>query len=254
MIEGTIGSDGAGRGARSTSFADSIDEALRPQPMLHGFAAAPRNVVTRPVSLPPWFIDRCRRAYLSVDFGTGPRALGVTSPQLGEGRTSVAIGIALAMASDTQEPTLLLECDLERAAFGRYLQIPDGGGLSDWLDGAGPLRVVRMPFLPNLAVMPSGAARTDAPRLLYQLTSAPFMEDLSRRFSNIVLDLPPMLDLAYSSLAVKLVNRLLLVVRYGQTPTEDLERALFLLGRERVAGLVVNGTTYRSPEWLRRLF
>jgi len=244
----------AERGNRLQTFGDSIEEALRPVPIAPGFAATPRNFITRSVMLPPWFIDRCRRAYLTTDFGTGPRALGVTSAQHGEGKTSVAIGIALAMAADTQEPTLLVECDLERGAFSRYLQLDGSGGLSDWLDGTGPLRVARMPFLPNLAVLPAGAPHTDAPRLLYQLTGAAFMNDLTSRFQNVVLDLPPMLDLAYSSLALKLVNRLLLVARYGVTHTEDLERALFLLGHDRVAGIVLNGTQYRTPSWLRRLF
>lgn len=241
--------------SRPQTMAESIREALRPRPVAPGFAAPPRDTITKPVTIPPWFIDCCRRAYLSVDYGQGPRTLGLTSAQHGEGKTSVAIGMALAMAADTQEPTLLLECDLERPSFSRYFDIPQtGGGLSEWLDGVGPLRVVRMPFLPNLTVVPSGPPHGDAARLLYQLTGTPFMDELTGMFQNIVLDLPPMLDLAYSSLASKLVPKLLLVARYGITQTENLERAMFLLGADRVCGIVLNGTDYRTPKWLRRLF
>lgn len=239
--------------SRPRPLAETLEEALRPQPVPPGFAAVPRSFINRPVALPPWFIDRCRRAYLSIDFGTGPRSVGVTSAQLGEGKTSIAIGMALAMAADTQEPTLLVECDLEQASFSRYFHLEGAGGLSDWLQGSGPIRLARMPFLPNLAVMPAGSPQSDAPRLLYQLSTSAFMEELTSHFQNVVLDLPPILDLAYSSLAVKLVNRLLLVARYGQTTNENLERVLFLLGQERVCGVVLNGTSYRTPEWLRRL-
>ena len=96
-------------------------------------------------------------------------------------------------------------------------------------------------------------AHPDPARLLYQITETNVIAELKSRFRNIVLDLPPMLDIAYSSLASRLAERILVVARYGETPTEDLERLIFLLGRERISGLVLNGTDFRTPGWLRRL-
>jgi Mrp family chromosome partitioning ATPase len=63
-----------------------------------------------------------------------------------------------------------------------------------------------------------------------------------------------MLNLAYSSLATKLADRIVLVARYGVTPIDDIEQSVFLLGRERLVGVVLNGTDYKTPEWLRRAF
>ncbi len=233
-------------------LAMSIDEAMRPQRMVAGYVARPANLA-KPVELPPWFIDRCRRAYLSIPFDEPCRVVGVTSALHGEGKTSVAMGIAMAIAGDTQESTLLMECDLERPSFHRYFNVPADGGLSEWLDGAPSLRVVRVPYLPNQIVIPSGAPHPDPARLLYQLTETGVISELKPLFRNVVLDLPPMLDIAYSSLASKLADRLLIVARYGVTLVEDLEKVMFLLGRERVKGIVLNATEYRTPAWLRRL-
>ena len=96
----------------TTEFSQSINDALTRRQTLPGFAD-PRLERINSIELPPWFIDRCRNAYLSVRFDPDSecRVLGVTSAAYGEGKTSVAIGIATAMALDTKKPTLLIECD-----------------------------------------------------------------------------------------------------------------------------------------------
>ena len=76
---------------------------------------------------------------------------------------------------------------------------------------------------------------------------------LTQRFRNIVLDLPSVLNVPYSSLAARLAERLVVVARHGVTNLDDLESVVFLLGRERVSGIVMNAADYRTPAWLRRL-
>ena len=230
----------------------SLDEALEPRRAAPGFAS--RKVeIAKPVVLPPWFIDRCRRAYLSVPFAGESRVLGVTSAFRGEGRSSVAIGIATAIAADTREQTLLLECDIEKPSFCDFFSLAHSRGLNDWLDGTAPLAMVRMPYLPHMLMLPAGSAHPDPARLLYQMSESNFIGELKERFRNIVVDLPSMLDTAYSSLATRLAEQLLVVVRYGMTQSADLEKLMFLLGRERVSGIVLNGTDFKTPGWLRRL-
>lgn len=230
----------------------SVDDALQPRRPAPGFATR-QGEVAKPLVLPPWFIDRCRRAYLSVPFQGESRVVGVTSAFRGEGRSSVAIGIATALAADTREQTLLLECDIEKPSFCDFFSLVSGRGLSDWLDGNAPLAMVRMPYLPHMLMLPAGSAHPDPARLLYQMNESNFIGELKSRFRNIVIDLPSMLDTAYSSLSARLPDQLLVVIRYGMTQSEDLEKLLFLLGRERISGIVLNGTSYNTPEWLRRL-
>jgi Mrp family chromosome partitioning ATPase len=234
-------------------LAETILRAVSPRQVTPGFALRGADTVS-PIAMPPWFIDRCRRAYLS---GTahqreGARLIGVTSALRGEGKTSLAIGIATAIAADTQRPTVLLECDLERPSFDRYFGFQTKSGLVDYLEGTANLRILKGGPLTNLFVVPSGAPQADPSRLFYQLSEGGLVEQLRQHFAAVVIDLPPMLSIAYSSLASQLSDSILLVARYGVTSIDDLEKAVFLLGRDRVRGIVLNGTEYRTPEVLRK--
>ena len=237
---------------QSKELTSVIEAALNPRPQLPGFAAVPREQA-RPASLPPWFIDRCRQAYLSVSFPGSSRVLGITSALHGEGKTTVALGIATAVAADTGEPTVLLECDLETSS-DQFFGVTNGPGLGDWLEGERtPLRILRMPPLANAFLIPAGGNRPDAARAFYRLSQSTVIEDLESNFPNVIVDLPPLMSIAYSSLAAKVTERILLVARYGITPLAALEKSVFLLGRERISGIVLNGYTSSTPRWLRKL-
>ena len=229
-----------------------VEAVLHPRQAAPGFAGPLRTEEARPVVLPPWFIDRCRQAYLSVSFPGPQRVLGITSALRGEGKTTVAYGIATAVAADTGEPTVILECDLETAS-DEFFGLRPGPGLGDWLEDGATLRILRLPPLGNLFLIPAGGSRHDAARVFYRLSQSTIVDDLKRDFSNIIIDLPPLLNIAYSSLAAKVTERILLVARYGTTPTAAVEEAVFLLGRDRTSGIVLNGYTPKTPGWLRRL-
>jgi Mrp family chromosome partitioning ATPase len=232
---------------------ETILRAVKPRSIAPGFAARNLDAVN-PIAMPPWFIDRCRRAYLSgtSHLSEGSRVIGVTSSLRGEGKTSIAIGIATAIAADTQRPTLLLECDLERPSLHRYFGFETKSGLVDYLEGTADLRILKSGPLANLFVIPSGVAQADPSRLFYQLIEGGLVAQLRKHFAAVIIDLPPMLSIAYSSLASQLSESILLVARYGVTSIGDLEKAVFLLGRERVSGIVLNGTEYLTPEVLRK--
>jgi Mrp family chromosome partitioning ATPase len=239
----------------SARFFESINEAMAPRKKLPGFAD-PRLERVNSIQLPPWFIDRCRRAYMAVHFDitAEARVLGVTSAAYGEGKTSVAIGIATAMAVDTKKPTLLIECDFAAPSFHKFFGITEAGGLSEWLEGGSRLRIVRgAAVVPNLFVIPAGLPQTEPARFFYQLVDRNVFEGLRGVFGNVVVDLPPTLSISYSSLACALADRLLIVARSGVTLSDDLEALVSRIGKERVSGIVLNGTDFRTPRWLRML-
>ncbi len=196
-----------------------------------------------------------RQIYLGLSFPSGAetRVVGITSALRQEGRTSVAVGVATAMAADTLEPTLLLECDLEQPSFGNIFGFHSAPGLTEWLEGTAPLRLIRVVPLENEFVLPIGSSLVDPARIIYRLTQSSLMEQLRPRFRNVVIDLPPVVNLAYGALASKLADRVVLVVRHGVTPIEDLEKSIALLGKERLAGIVLNQEVLKTPAWIRRL-
>jgi Mrp family chromosome partitioning ATPase len=238
-----------------SQFSQSINDALTRRQTLPGFAD-PRLERISAIELPPWFIDRCRSAYLSVAFepATDCRVIGVTSAAYGEGKTSVAIGIATAMAVDTKKPTLLIECDFAAPSFYRFFGVTEAGGLSDWLGGGSRLRIVRgAAAVPNMFVIPSGSPQKEPARFFYQLVDRNVFEGLRGLFGNVVIDLPPVLHISYGSLACALADRLLIVARSKLTLTSDLETMVTRIGKDRVSGIVLTGAEDRVPSWLRNL-
>lgn len=234
-------------------LAKSIDIAINPRPAAPGFVAVPREK-TEPVRLAPSFIDRCRQAFLSIEFTGGSRVIGVSGVGIGDARAVVAIGIATAMAADTGDPTALVECDFDMPRLAQMFKITEGPGLVDWLEESDRLRVLPMSPLANAFVIPAGAARSDSGHLFYRLTQSQVTQGLRAQFRNVVMLLPPLRNITHSSVASSLCDNVLLVAQYGVTPIDELEQAIFLLGHERLSGVVIAGYAPHTPSWLRRLF
>ena len=240
------------KGRREQLRADitaSLEAALRPPQPIPGFA--PRRVERVEVApLPGWFVDRCRRLYMSIPGGGDKsRTIGITSTMAGEGKTSVALGLATALASDTREPTLLLECDLERSSLARLCGCAASPGLREWVENLSPLRIVRS-SVDNLFIIPAGTPPSDPARLIWELVESGLVSSLAAEFRNTVIDLPALVTSSSGGLAARLADQLLLVVRSGTTPVGEVERAVELIGRERFAGAVLNAHSPRP--WGRR--
>lgn len=209
----------------------------------------------RDLMLPPGLIEHCRQIYLSASPSGAAQVgvIGVTSAWRREGRTSVALGMAAALAADTPDQTVLVECDFEQIPLARIVGAPSTRGLADWLDGTTPLPLIQTASLDNVVVLCAGASFVNPTRAMHRLIQSGLVEQLQSRFRNVVLDLPPLLGVPYGTLAARLAERLVLVVRQGVTPIDDVERSIGLVGRERLAGLVLNAEVVKTPRWLRRL-
>ena len=215
----------------SADIAASLDAALKPPRPLPGFAPR-RPERVEPVRLPGWFIDRCRRLYMGIPGGGDRcRTIGITSTVIGEGKTSVALGLATALASDTREPTLLLECDLERSSLARVCGCAPSPGLREWVENLSPLRIVRS-SVDSMFIIPAGSPSPDPARLFWELAESGMVASLAAQFRNTVIDLPPLLDSSSGALAARLADHLVLVVRSGTTPVAQVERAVGLVGRK----------------------
>jgi Mrp family chromosome partitioning ATPase len=226
--------------------AAAIDQALRPEPPIPGFV--PRRIErAQPKTLPPEFLDACRRAYLAMP-ATG-KVTGVTSATRREGRSSVALGLATILAADTGEPTLLLDCDLEQTTFRATAGCPDAPGLAEWAQGLAQLRVVRASWPDNLYIIPSGASPAQPARVISMLREGKVMQQLERQFVSIVIDLPPILDVAYGPVAAQLADQTLIVVRRGDAHLEQVQKAVALLASARPAGMIINGHPGPRRSW-----
>ena len=176
-----------------------------------------------------------------AESGRALRAIIITSPATGDGKSLTAGNLALTMAQEFQQRVLLLDADLRRPSIHRLFGVPESPGLSDVLMGGATLEDALLEIPDHhLTVMPSGIVPTHPAELLGSAAMRRVLDTLRTRFDRIILDMPPVAPLADVSVASGLADGLVLIVRAGVTPKPAIERALAGLDMSKVLGLVLN--------------
>lgn len=166
--------------------------------------------------------------------------LVVTSPKLGDGKTTTSANLALTMAREFQHRVVLVEADLRRPTLAQRFGIDANRGLVDVLLGGMSLDEALVPVPGHqLTLLPGGAQASRSSELLASSMMRTMLDTLRRRFDRIVVDAPPV-ALADTHLLCRIADGVLVVVRAGVTPRPALERALVSIDRERIAGIVLN--------------
>ena len=175
-----------------------------------------------------------------------PFALVITSPSIGDGKTVTAVNLATAMALRSDEGTLLIDADLRRAGVHRMLQVSQGPGLADVLQGTCRLEdaIFEVEELPGLHVLPAGNPCGNPTELLDSARWRELAEGLRQRFAQIIIDCPPVQLVADYDLIAAVCSGAVLVVRPDHTDRTLALAAIEQL-RPKLAGVVVNATT----EW-----
>jgi capsular exopolysaccharide synthesis family protein len=173
--------------------------------------------------------------------GPEARRVLVTGPFGGEGTTTTAMNLALALA-EMGEDTLLVEGDSRRHVVAGLLRVESGEGLGNALaNPAIAAEAVKPTPISRLFILASRSARRESlpasaylPEVLDRV-----LQELSSRFDRIVVDGPPVLATADAGLLAGAVNATVLVVRARRTTADELNDALTAL---RAAGAHVVGT------------
>ena len=170
-------------------------------------------------------------------------ALMLTGPLPNEGKSLTAINLAIAISQKVGQTVLLVDGDLRNPSIHRYLDLPSGPGLTDFLTSGYPIAdsLVHPEGLTNLVVLPAGNATIESTELL----SSPRMLDLVRELKHfypdryVLFDLPPLIY-ADSLAFAPLVDGIVLVVESGKTAKEEILHAMDLLKEFSVLGFVLN--------------
>jgi succinoglycan biosynthesis transport protein ExoP len=212
--------------------------------------------------LEPFRILRSNTEFLAGDRPL--RTLAVTSPVAEEGKSSVAAGLATAVALAGKR-VLLVECDLRRPVFADRFDIAEAPGLSDWATGsAKPPEVVQpVPIgrsnnngqeawregeegeslAPSLTVISAGTFSHNPAELLASERFAGFVEQVKEVYDLVVLDCAPLLPVGDALEVLPQADAALLCIRLNQTTREQALAAKAALEHlpERPIGLVLTG-------------
>ncbi len=177
--------------------------------------------------------------------------ISVTSPGPGEGKSTTAANLAVALAQGGQR-TLLIDGDLRRPLMHRAFALVQEPGLTDVLVGRAAAReVIRPEVAPNLDVLPSGAIPPNPSELLGSAAMHALINSLRRDYHYIIIDTPPTLPVTDASVVASSADAAILVLRSGDTEETAAQRALDQLQRvhARIAGAVLNGVSSRHDHY-----
>jgi capsular exopolysaccharide synthesis family protein len=174
----------------------------------------------------------------------GLSVLGVTSPAVGDGKTTTAINVAGALAQAPGARVLIVDADLRRPCVGRRLGLADNGGpglVGALLDSGLEMEVVarhRSPY--NLYVLHSGQALEQPYEMLRSPRLGELLDEARRGWDFVVVDTPPVLLVPDCRALEKWVDGFLVVVGAHRTPRKLLGEALSAMDPGKVVGLVFN--------------
>ena len=188
---------------------------------------------------------RLLRAKLSqLQKQKGIKTLLVTSSIPAEGKTFTACCLAGVFAQETGRRVLLIDADLRKPRAEHELGVNHAGqpdGLSQVLRGE---RVAEEALLhsakTDLFLLPAGPVPEDPAELLSSPSLELVIKRMSQIFDWVVIDSPPIMALADSSLLAPLCDTTLLVVRAGKTPSKLIQESIERIGRDRICGVLMN--------------
>jgi receptor protein-tyrosine kinase len=167
---------------------------------------------------------RTNLQFLHVD--NPPRVIVITSASPGEGKSTTAINIALALA-EAGHDVVLVDGDLRRPSIEKRLDTVGGVGFSTVLNGAATLpEVLQQTAFPNLTALTSGASPPNPSELLGSQAAKNVLNELRERFDFVIVDSSPLLGVTDGAILSANADGALIVCRYGRTKRENLAHAI----------------------------
>jgi Mrp family chromosome partitioning ATPase len=196
------------------------------------------------------FIRSIRRFASSRLSATDHNVIGVVSAVRGEGRTTVALGIAAAL-SEMFQSVAYVEADSGDSTLREDVSEAPLAGLCEWLnsDSNKPPAIYETD-LRQLHVLPYGATQVR----LTPLESVGKMRTLFRRlrssFDVVVVDMPALLVNEGTPALIKELDNIVLVVGANQSSSAQVEDAVKLCGYIPVSGIFLNKLAHSTPGWV----
>lgn len=173
----------------------------------------------------------------------GFRSIAITSPNYGDGKTTIALNLAVSIAQDLKQTVLLADLDLRKPNLHTYLDVDAEKGLSDYLlrDTPIPECLVRLSF-ERLSILPAGPAIEKSSEVLGLPKMAALAHELKTRYPDriIIYDMPPVLAQDDPLAFIPHVDCALMVAREGKTKTSEVTQCLDILSSAKIIGTVLN--------------
>ncbi len=170
------------------------------------------------------------------------RTILFTSAMPNEGKTTIAVNVAAAMAASDKK-TVLVDADMRNPSSHLLFNLVNSRGLSDIISQSGDWRqFIYKTKVPNLYLITAGRKPSNPSRFLSSERFRNLLTELAADFDYIVLDTPPVLFVPDTQIVSPHVDGVVLVIKNGKTARESLKEAheTLLRANANVIGAVLN--------------
>lgn len=190
-----------------------------------------------------------RTKLLFPNSGNPPRSVMVTSAALEEGKSFVSANLAISIAQTTDRYVLLMDCDLRTPCVHSLFGFNEMPGLSEYLSGEMALSSLLLRTNINgLTILPGGAPPHNPSELLSSEKMSELIEEVKAKYNDryIIIDSPPPLIMAGTTVIARQVDGIVVVVKYGSTPADLVTELIDTVEKEKILGIVMNESSYRG--------
>ncbi|HEY1255006.1 MAG TPA: CpsD/CapB family tyrosine-protein kinase [Terracidiphilus sp.] len=184
----------------------------------------------------------------------------ISSGMPGEGKSFVAVNLAISLARNRNDSVLLIDADLRKPMLHKVLGAPNTPGLGEYLAGTARASEVlqrnqnthirtdsQSRHIPDLTFIASGDSGDHSSELVANHRTEELVETLSPHFDWIIIDSPPILAVADAIELARAADAVALVARAAFTPFNVAQRAQSAFANSRLLGFVLNAVKH-APE------
>lgn len=178
------------------------------------------------------------------------RTVLVTSSLPGEGKSTTATNLAIAL-SQAGQTVCLIDADLRRPMVNEYLGLDRGAGLTTALLGETDINVLLQPWgEDNLFVLTTGQIPPNPSELLGSEEMQDLISRLEEVFDIVIIDAPPILPVTDAAVLSQHVGGVILVVGTQKVKQNELTKSLeaLKLVDAKVLGAVLNRVPSKGPD------
>lgn len=196
-------------------------------PVVSGEFDRPEEVVVeRPQSMVAEALRTLRSGIALSDVDNPPKVIMLSSSVPAEGKTFVSVGLAR-VSAQSGDRTIIIDADMRHPRVHSALGIENEDGLIKVLSGETTLEMaIRKDPLTNLDVLTAGRGVVNPPDLLRSDNMQRLIASLRANYDMIVLDTPPFVPMTDSQIVASLVDKMILVVRWGSTPVPVIQNVI----------------------------
>jgi polysaccharide biosynthesis transport protein len=173
-------------------------------------------------------------------------SLVITSTLAGEGKSTLAVGLAIS-AARLHQRVLLIDADLRRPNLHKLLNLPNEQGLSTLLVSQSPIpqhiETQDSTLRGNISVLTSGPTPTDPAKLLSSQRMKEVLATFEQSYDLVIVDAPPALGMVDAVLTASCCSGVLLVGRINQVTRSTLTQSIEMLNQLNLVGVVANGVS-----------